>query len=117
MEVAPEPREVGAMRENKRRIDRANTERIERATAERPETPVEAMGPRAPGHVDIATPNGWAEVSVAGRSYGRTPLRIELPAGPATIELRPNGTGAPIRVPVEVPSGGGARVIRALPTE
>jgi serine/threonine-protein kinase len=112
MEIAREVDRGSARRAtSEARVRSMNDEpRVETAQ----EQPVQA---RAPGHVDIATPNGWAEVYVGGRAYGRTPIRITLPAGRAVIELRPNGTGTPIRVPVDVPSGAGTRVSRPLPRD
>jgi hypothetical protein len=71
---------------------------------------ISARVARAPGMVSVVTPGGWADVFVGSRRVGRSPGRIELPAGRQTLTLRPFGTGAPRYVPVEVPAGGTARV-------
>jgi eukaryotic-like serine/threonine-protein kinase len=67
----------------------------------------EAEGQRAPdgrapvarralgqGLVNVATPGGWADVIVAGRHHGRTPLQLELAEGRRTLILKPFGKGA-----------------------
>ncbi|MBI2893411.1 MAG: serine/threonine protein kinase [Deltaproteobacteria bacterium] len=79
--------------------------------ADRPSVPSE------PGFVDVATPGGWADVFVAGAHQGRTPTRVRLPAGRQTIELRPFGDGPPVRIPVQVPPGGGTRLVRPIQSE
>ena len=63
-----------------------------------------------PGTVSVVTPGGWADVFVDGARVGRSPGRFQLPPGRQTIVLRPFGTGDLVRVPVQVPSGGQARV-------
>jgi hypothetical protein len=42
----------------------------------------------------VATPGGWADVIVAGRHQGRTPLQLELPEGRRTLILKPFGKGS-----------------------
>jgi len=66
------------------------------------------------GTVNVATPGGWAEIFEDGRRVGRAPGRLELPAGRHTLELRPFGTGAPVRVTVTVAAGETARVSQPL---
>jgi serine/threonine protein kinase len=50
----------------------------------------------ARGVVNVATPGGWADVFVAGRHRGRTPLQLELAQGRRSLTLRPFG-GKPLR--------------------
>ncbi|MEM9188234.1 MAG: protein kinase [Myxococcota bacterium] len=67
-------------------------------------TPTPARHP-----VSITTPGGWGEVRIDGRPYGRTPLRVDLPAGRHTITIRPPG-GSTIRRVIRVPSTRRVRV-------
>ena len=46
------------------------------------------------GLVNVATPGGWADVIIAGRHHGRTPLQLELPEGRRTLILKPFGKGS-----------------------
>jgi hypothetical protein len=70
--------------------------------------------PGPPGTLDVATPGGWADVFVAGRRVGRSPCRVSLPAGRHVVELRPFGAATSFRTPVDVPSGGATRLVRAV---
>jgi serine/threonine-protein kinase len=47
--------------------------------------------PSGHGSVNVATPGGWADVFVAGRHRGRTPLQLELPEGKRVLVLKPFG--------------------------
>ncbi len=64
-----------------------------------------------PGSVDVATPGGWADVSIGAHRYGRTPLRLTLPAGRRTVTLRPFGQGAPRSRVVVVQPGKLSRLV------
>jgi hypothetical protein len=63
------------------------------------EAAVETQAPNASGRrghtghgsVNVATPGGWADVFVAGRHRGRTPLQLELPEGKRALVLKPFG--------------------------
>jgi hypothetical protein len=52
--------------------------------------------PRAAGRgfVNVATPGGWADVFVAGRHRGRTPVQLELLEGRRMLVLRAFGERA-----------------------
>jgi serine/threonine-protein kinase len=114
------PRAARAPREPARPSpEPAGVARSERTPAEPREaaTPPPAAPPVAdapPGTLDVATPGGWADVFVAGRRVGRSPCRVSLPSGHHVVELRPFGTGSPVRAPVDVPPGGSTRLVRAL---
>jgi len=43
------------------------------------------------GIVSVRTERGWADVYYRGRLLGRTPLRVELPAGRQRLRLLPQG--------------------------
>jgi serine/threonine-protein kinase len=60
---------------------------------------------REPGIVNVVTPGGWADIYVRGRKVGRSPGRIELPAGRHTVTLRPFGDGRAISRTVRVGAG------------
>ncbi|HMI92720.1 MAG TPA: protein kinase [Polyangiales bacterium] len=62
------------------------------------------------GLVNVATPGGWADVIVAGRHHGRTPLQLELPEGRRTLILKPFGKGS-VRRPVLVRRNRPTRVV------
>jgi serine/threonine-protein kinase len=62
-----------------------------------------------PGTVSVVTPGGWADIFFRGRRMGRTPARIQLPAGRQVLSLRPFGAQPARRVVVNVPAGGTAR--------
>ena len=66
------------------------------------------------GTVDVATPGGWADVYFRGARVGRTPLRVELPAGRQTIELRPHGRPVGARIRITVVAQSGTRVVRPI---
>jgi hypothetical protein len=63
------------------------------APAVQSEAPVAAarLGRSGHGSVNVATPGGWADVFVAGRHRGRTPLQLELPEGKRALVLKPFG--------------------------
>lgn len=65
----------------------------EPAQAVETQMPVAAAHHGRTGHgsVNIATPGGWADVFVAGRHRGRTPLQLELPEGKRALVLKPFG--------------------------
>ena len=93
--------------------DRASpTEAAPESSARRPARAHTAR-PRAPvgiGTVNIVTPGGWAEIYEGSRRIGRSPARIELPAGRHILDLRPFGTGARHRLSVTVTAGESTRV-------
>ena len=66
---------------------------------------------RAPGRASIVMLDGWATVLNRGRKLGQTPLRVELPSGLQTLELRPFGKAPGKRVRVRVRSKGTLRII------
>jgi hypothetical protein len=69
--------------------------------------------PREPvgtGTVNVVTPGGWAEIYEGSRRIGRSPARLELPAGRHTLDLRAFATGAHHRVTVTVTAGEASRV-------
>ncbi|MEQ1569391.1 MAG: hypothetical protein ABMA64_27385, partial [Myxococcota bacterium] len=59
-----------------------------------PAPPVAVAPPAAPvvpttrGVVWVESPNLYGEVVVDGKSYGYAPVKVSLPTGPATIELK-----------------------------
>jgi serine/threonine-protein kinase len=61
--------------------------------------------PSREGTVEIKTQGGWAEVSVAGTEYGRTPQTLDLPAGHHTVVLRPYGDEPSRSLDVDVKPG------------
>jgi len=69
----------------------AEPERAERAGETRAPVARRALGQ---GLVNVATPGGWADVIVAGRHHGRTPLQLQLPEGRRTLILKPFGKGS-----------------------
>jgi hypothetical protein len=76
------------------------------APAEAPVTATTA----ARGTVTVTTPGGWADVYLGGRSVGRAPGRLSLPAGAQRLEVRPFGRTPGVYVDVVVESGGSSRV-------
>jgi len=64
-----------------------------------------------PGSATIISPAGWADVYLGSRNLGRTPVRVQLPAGRHTLRVRPFGMDPSRRVPVTVRSGENARVV------
>lgn len=99
-------REARRARRRARRLARAamamaQGESAETAAVEAPQL-AEARGP---GTVVIGAEQGWAEVSLAGKKLGTTPLRTQLPAGTHALEVRFFGTGSPRVVPVDVRAG------------
>jgi hypothetical protein len=62
------------------------------------------------GVVNVATPGGWADVFVAGRHRGRTPLQLELPEGRRTLLLKPFGS-KPLKREVFVRPGQVTRLV------
>ncbi|MBX3271687.1 MAG: protein kinase [Sandaracinaceae bacterium] len=48
------------------------------------------------GVVNVRTAVGWAYVEHQGQRLGRTPLRVELPAGRQTLRILPYGRTAPV---------------------
>jgi serine/threonine-protein kinase len=83
----------------------------------RPETAMETAtetameNGRATGEVIVVAVGGWADVYVNGQRAGRTPARLRLPAGRATIVLRPSGGETSIRRPVTVRAGDETRLV------
>jgi len=82
-----------------------------------PEARTAGDGPRRPrrradpGAVNVVTPGGWAEIRVAGRRRGQSPVQISLPAGRHVIELRPQGHRRIRHVTVTVRPGETTRVV------
>ncbi|MBX7195690.1 MAG: protein kinase [Sandaracinaceae bacterium] len=66
--------------------------------------------PRGEGAVSLVVTDGWADVYEGAQRLGQTPLRVSLPEGTHTLELRPFGSGAPRRVRVEVHANETTRV-------
>ena len=57
------------------------------------------------GSVQLLTKNGRAEVYLAGRLLGVTPLTLDLPPGTASLLLKPVGGGEPRTVSVAIQTG------------
>ena len=57
------------------------------------------------GSVQLLTKNGRAEVYLGGRLLGVTPLTLDLPAGTASLLLKPVGGGEPRTVSVAIQTG------------
>lgn len=76
------------------------------AASATPEPPADR---NATGQVLVTTPGGTATVLLGGRELGRTPARLTLPAGPASLTLRTE-QGAERVVSVTVQPGGTALV-------
>ena len=74
--------------------------------------PVHETAQRATGRgfVNVATPGGWADVIIAGRHHGRTPLQLELAEGRRTLVLKPFGKGS-IRRTITIRNGKLTRVV------
>ena len=62
------------------------------------------------GHVNLATPGGWADVYYQGAKLGRTPTRIRLPAGRRALVIKPFGRSA-MRRSVRVREGQVTRLV------
>lgn len=95
-------------------------------TAERADAPATPPGaprvrrhpvvaPRGEGTVNVATPPGWAEIFVDGRSQGRSPAGLRLSAGTHRVRLLPYGEGPPIDRRVEVEVDEITRLVVRLP--
>ena len=82
------------------------------SSAAEPERPTRHSARRALGEglVNVATPGGWADVIIAGRHHGRTPLQLELPEGRRTLILKPFGKGS-VRRTVTIRHGRLTRVV------
>lgn len=104
------PRALAPRRGRRRRA----SPRAASATAPSERGAPRAPASRGPGYVSVATPGGWAYVFVDGARRAQTPTRLTLPPGRHTIELRPFGTGAPIRRTVNVVSGATSSVVVRL---
>ncbi len=55
--------------------------------------------------MQLLTKNGRAEVYLAGRLLGVTPLTLDLPPGTASLLLKPVGGGEPRTVSVAIQTG------------
>jgi hypothetical protein len=99
----PEPPPPEPEPEPDRRRRREHTPpAMEEPVMEEPPPPVAD----APGVVAVFTPGGWANVyGPGGRFMGQSPVRLNLPAGGHTIELRPFGQPPGRRVRVHVDPG------------
>lgn len=64
-----------------------------------------AAGVDKTGSVQLLTKNGRAEVYLGGRLLGVTPLTLDLPAGTASLLLKPVGGGEPRTVSVAIQTG------------
>ncbi|UJR85602.1 serine/threonine-protein kinase [Sandaracinus amylolyticus] len=69
---------------------------------------------RGRGFANVSVRGGWADIYHRGRYLGRTPTRVELPAGRQTLELAPFGRAPHRRVALRVPAGGEATASIAL---
>ncbi|AKF10993.1 serine/threonine-protein kinase [Sandaracinus amylolyticus] len=69
---------------------------------------------RGRGFANVSVRGGWADIYHRGRYLGRTPTRVELPAGRQTLELAPFGRAPRRRVALRVPAGGDATASIAL---
>lgn len=58
------------------------------------------------GFANVSSRGGWADIYHRGRFVGRTPLRLELPAGRQVLQLHPFGRGPERRLVVVVPVEG-----------
>jgi serine/threonine protein kinase len=65
----------------------------------------------ASGEVVVVAINGWADVYSNGRRVGRTPSRVRLPAGRATLVLQPFGGPASLRRSVNVRANEETRLV------
>ncbi len=73
-----------------------------------PSASASAKSTGSEGSVMLMTKNGRAEVYLAGRMLGTTPLTLELPAGNSTLQLKPIGGGEMQSVTVAVKAGSGS---------
>ena len=54
------------------------------------------------GSVRVVGIGGWATVVHRGKTLGNTPIKAKLPVGAQVLVLRPNGTGKPKKVRVNI---------------
>ncbi len=76
-----------------------------------PPTPEPTTTPAVAGFVSVTTPGGRAEIYVDGERVGTSPMRVSLPVGRRTLELRPSGGRARVRRTVDVREGSVARLV------
>ena len=73
-----------------------------RRRAKRPDRARRAPAETGSGQLNVVTPDGWAIVYRGGQRLGQTPLRVTLPAGAHTLDVRPFGRTPAKRVRVHV---------------
>jgi len=79
-----------------------NTTKENREPDTKKPTPAVKPATKGIGVVNVATPGGWAYVLENGQRLGQTPVRLTLPAGHHTLEIRPFGEPPSTKVNVDV---------------
>ncbi len=64
-----------------------------------------ARAAEVPGWLSLATPGGWADVVINGKSVGQTPTRFQLAPGDHVLVLRPFGESPEKRIKVSIKPG------------
>ncbi|NOY93721.1 MAG: protein kinase [Deltaproteobacteria bacterium] len=123
----PDPARPTRPREHHPRRDRAAASTMDTGSMTRPvgmdDAPPERVeasmvaAPQPPGRITVATPGGWADVTLDGRPAGRSPTVLSVSPGSHRIGLRPFGRAPASTHRVQLESGGRARVVVPLSAE